>query len=248
MTDALIVLDAVVREHGLQLPASARGIVMLVHLDAADQQRNGQRFIADVLRANGLATLTVTLHAPEEQRAGLPPPGQVQVKHRLRAVFDWLTAQQPLRQVPLALLGVDDAVRGCIAAAARFRPAALRTLLLLDGRPYHATHLLARLSLPTLMIAGACDARAQHRYRTALRQMSAPSRLELLSVATQPLPAAGAHQAVAHAAMLWLDKTLYPEATAPAVTAPWPAADPAPAVAAASATGMRAGATPLRHR
>ena len=139
-------------------------------------------------------------------------------------------------------------MRGCIAAAARFRPPALRTLLLLDGRPYHAAHLLARLSLPTLMIAGACDARAQHHFRTALRQMSAPSRLEVLPMATQPLAAAGAHQAVAHAALHWLDKTLYPEAMTPPVTAPRPAADPVPAAVAASATGMQAGAAPLRHR
>jgi hypothetical protein len=109
MNDHLVVLDPALRVRGLQMPASARGLVLLVHVDSASQQRSGQRFIADVLRANGLATLAVTLHPAEEQRAGLPPPGQVLIKHRLRAVFDWLAIQTSTRQCPVVLLGVDDA-------------------------------------------------------------------------------------------------------------------------------------------
>jgi len=209
MNEDLIVLDPAVRQRGLVWPASARGLVVLAHMDRASQQRSGQRFIADVLRANGLATLAVTLHPAEEQQAGRPPPGQVQIKHRLRAVFEWLATQMPGRQMPVALLGVDEAVRGCVAAAARYRPSALRSLILLDGRPDHVSKLLARLSLPTLMVLGACDSRSLNRHRAALRQMTAPSQLEVLAMKTQPAAAPGAHQACAHAAMRWLDRTLW---------------------------------------
>lgn len=214
MNESLDVLDPAVRQRGLQLSASARGLVVLVHADTASQQHSGHRFIADVLRANGLATLAITLHWAEEQRQGLPVPGQVQVKQRLRAVFDWLATQTKPAGLPMALLGVDDAVRGCVAAAARCRPAALRSLILLDGRPDHVPKLLERLSVPTLMVVGACDARSLSRHRAALRQMNAPSRLELLTMATRPIPAPGAHQAFAHIAMGWLAKTLWAEATA----------------------------------
>lgn len=209
MNEELLVLDSAVRQRGLDWPATARALVVLAHMDRASQQRSGQRFIADVLRANGLATLAVTLHPAEEQQAGLPPPGQVQIKHRLRAVFDWLAMQSPTRQTPVALLGVDDAVRGCVAAAARYRPSALRSLILLDGRPDHVSKLLARLSQPTLMIVGARDARSLNRHRAALRQMTAPSHLEVLALKTQPTAAPGAHQACAHAAMRWLERTLW---------------------------------------
>lgn len=216
MTDHLTVLDPAVHQHGLQMPASARGLVVLAHLDRASQQRSGQRFIADVLRANGLATLAVTLHPDEAQRAGVPPPSQVVIKQRLRAVFDWLATQPPARHCPVVLLGVDDAVRGCVAAAARLQPTALRSLILLDGRPYHASKLLARLSQPTLMVVGACDTRSVNLHRAALRQMTAPSRLELLALPTQPTAAPGAHQAFAHVAMRWLDSTLGPRDAPPA--------------------------------
>ena len=248
MNDSLVVLDAGLRQQGLMVPAPMRGLVIVVHADRAAQQRSGQRFIVDVLRANGLATLAVTLHPPEEQRAGLSPPGQVLIKRRLRAVFDWLAAQRPALQIPTALLGVDDAVRGCVAAAARCGPSTLRSLILLDGRPYHAPHLLARLSPPTLMIVGACDARATRRHRAALRQMSAPSRLELLPMATQPVAAAGAHQAAAHATLRWLESTLWPGTPPPGevpLTAP---ATPVRAAAAAGAGAPQTGPALLRHR
>lgn len=214
MNESLDILDPAVRLRGLQAPASARGLVVLVHADTASQQHSGYRFIADVLRANGLATLAITLHPAEEQRLGLPAPGQVQVKQRLRAVFDWLATQTKPAVLPMALLGVDDAVRGCVAAATRCRPAALRSLILLDGRPDQVPKLLARLSLPTLMVVGACDARSLSRHRAALRQMNAPSRLEVLKIATRPIPAPGVHQAIVHIAMSWLAKTLWAEAAA----------------------------------
>ncbi len=210
MHESLDVLEAAVRERGLLWPASARGLVLLVHADAASQQHSGHRFIADVLRANGLMTLGVTLRPAEEQRKGVPAPGRVQVSHRLRAVFGWLAAQSPPATLPIAMLGVDDAVRGCVAAAARHRPAALRSLILLDGRPDQTSKLLARLSLPTLMVVGACDARSLDRHRAAIRQMTAPCRLEVLKKATRPVPEPGAHQAFAHVALGWLTRTLWP--------------------------------------
>jgi hypothetical protein len=209
--DDLQVLDPAVRLRGLQLPASARALVLVVQFDSRSQQQHGHRFVLDVLHANGLGTLAVTLHPTEDQRLGQPAPGMVQIKHRLRAVFDWLAAQPAASGLPIALLGVGDAVRGCIAAAVRFRLPGLRTLVLLDGRPYQSAQLLARLSQPTMMVVGACDARTLNLHRGALRQISAPSRLDLLPMATRPVAAPGAHQAIAHATMDWLKKTLWPQ-------------------------------------
>ena len=137
MNENLVVLDPVVRRDGLQVPPSARGIVVIAHL-APSPQCCGHRFLADVLRANGLATLLVSLHTPEEQRLGQAAPGQVLIKRRLRAVFDWLAIQQGTNPLPVALLAIDGAVRACVATAARCRPTALRTLILLDGRPYQS--------------------------------------------------------------------------------------------------------------
>ena len=70
MNEGLVVPDPAVRQRGRQLAASVRGLLVLVHADHASQQHSDHRFIANVLRANGLATLAITLHPPEEQRLG----------------------------------------------------------------------------------------------------------------------------------------------------------------------------------
>ena len=51
-----------------------------------------------------------------------------------------------------------------------------------------------------------------NRHRAAVRMMTAPAYLEVLNMPTRPVPAPGAHQAMAHAAMNWLDTMLVPEA------------------------------------
>jgi hypothetical protein len=198
------------------MPASARGLVVVVHPHGASRRRSGHCFVSDVLHANGLATLTIDLHTAEEQLRGAPAPGLVQMRYRIRTVFDWLATQAVLGNRPMALLGIDDAVTGCVAAAARHRPAALRSMVLLDGRAHQVAHLLGRLSLPTMFIVGRCDARSVQRHRAAVRQMSAPSRLELLALPTRPAAATGAHQAFALAAMGWFAQTLFPSDSAPA--------------------------------
>lgn len=207
------VIDQDLWRRGLQCPAGTRALVLLVYMDPASLRQSGQRFVADVLQANGLATLAVTLHPTREQESGVVRPGLVAAKHRLRALFSWLTRQSAVSGLPIALLGFDDAVRACIAAAARYRLAALRTLVLFEGQPYQATQLMARLSQPTLLVIGSCDERTLAKHRAALRQMSAPSRLELLPMRTRPTPAAGVHQALARTALGWLSQTLWPQSS-----------------------------------
>lgn len=202
--------------------AQARGLVLMVAVHAESSQRSGLRFVTDVLHANGLATLDVSLHTADERARGIAPPGLVAAKHRLRAIFQWLSVHPALAGLPIALVGIDGAVRSCIAAAARYRLPSLRSLVLLEGQPFQAAQLMARLSQPTLLVIGACDARTLGKHRAALRQMSAPSRLDMLPLRTRPTPAAGVHQVFAHATLQWIAQTLPREGDA----TPRPAASP----------------------
>lgn len=204
--------------HALQAPAGvsgptaqclqAHGVVLRVVVDAMSRQQSGHRFVTDVLLANGLATLDVTLRSAEDRALGIAPPGLVAAKHRLRAIFQWLSTHPTLAGLPIALVGIDGAVRSCIAAAARYRLPALRSLVLFEGQPYQAARLMACLSQPTLLVVGCCNERTLAKHRAALRQMSAPSRLEILPMRTSPTPAAGVHQAFAHVTLQWLAQTL----------------------------------------
>ena len=112
-------LDSVTVKRGLSVPVGARALVLIAHPDEASRRQAGQGFVADVLHANGFATLPFSLHTSHDAAAGLPPPGMVQGRLRLRGLFDWVLQQRGLGAPPLALIGVGDAASVCVAMAAR---------------------------------------------------------------------------------------------------------------------------------
>jgi len=210
-----LLLDEATGRSGLSLPAAARALVVIVHPDGASRRQPGWDFVADVLHANGLVTLPLCLLTAAEETAAAAPPGAVQRKLRLLALFDWLARQPAMDRRPLALIGLGEAARDCIAAAARLGGGALKSLVLLDARIGRAQHHLARLSLPTLFVLGGGDGRGRALYRGALRRMSAAHRLEVLPQPTSPLPAPGALEAFACSALEWIGQTLPPVGAGP---------------------------------
>jgi hypothetical protein len=187
---------------------AARGLVLIAHCSEASRRQAGHGFVADVLHANGFATLPFSLHTPQDTAAGLAPPGMVQSRQRLRGLLDWVLGQPSLGDRPLALIGVGDASAVCVAVAARCRRTELHCLVLLDAKADKLAHHLVHLSLPALFVLGQCDARRLARQRVALRDILAGHRLEMLSQPTLPQPAAGALEAFACAALEWLDRSL----------------------------------------
>jgi putative phosphoribosyl transferase len=185
-------------------------LVLIAHPNECSRAQSGHGFVADVLRANGFATLPFSLHTPQDTAAGHRPPGLVQGRQRLRALVDWVLRQPGLGSRPLALIGVGDAASVCVAMAARSDRTEIHCLVLLDARADKLARHLARLSLPALFVLGQCDARLLARQRGALRDIPAGHRLEMLSLPTQPRPAAGALEAFACLALDWLDRSLVP--------------------------------------
>jgi putative phosphoribosyl transferase len=201
-------LDPSTLESGLLVPAGAHALVLIAHPDEASRQQAAHGFVADVLHANGFATLSFSLHTSQDQAAGLPPPGMVQGRRRLCGLLDWVVRQPGLGTRPLALIGVGHAASACVATAARADRIAIRSLVLLDAHAGPLTRHLARLGRPALFVLGQCDARSLARQQVAVRGIPAYHRLEMLSLPTLPRPAPGALEAFACLALDWLDRTL----------------------------------------
>ncbi len=201
-------LDSVTAQRGLLVPAGARALVLIAHPDEASRQQAGQGFVADVLHANGFATLSFSLHTSQDTAAGLRPPGMVQGRQRLCALLDWVLVQPGQGARPLALIGVGHAASACVAMAARADRIKIRSLVLLDARADRLTRHLVRLRQPALFVLGQCDRRLLARQRMAVRDIPAGHRLEMLGLPTLPRPAAGALEAFACLALDWMDRAL----------------------------------------
>jgi hypothetical protein len=83
-------------QQALQSAGDARALLLVAHADEASQSRPGHGFVADVLRANGFASLPFCLRAPGKSVAGARPLGLRRSRQRIHAVIDWLAPQPAL--------------------------------------------------------------------------------------------------------------------------------------------------------
>jgi hypothetical protein len=181
------------------LPPGARAVVLLVHPDCADGARTGQRFIADVLAANGLATLSITL---------APAAGAAQAAEQLRRVTDQLEGNGATRGLPVVLVGVHGAAAVCAEAMSRVDLATVQGCVWLDGHVDLGAERVASWRLPTLCLAGRHGSGAAVQPLRGIRRLPAPHRLVKLQQRSLPAPSAGVHEAMACELLAWLRKTV----------------------------------------
>lgn len=183
-------------------PQGARAVVLMVHPDRADGARTGQRFIADVLAANGLATLSIAL---------APAADATQAAVQLGRVTEQLERNSTTRGLPVVLVGVHDAAAVCAEAMHRVDLAAVRSCVWLDGHVDIDAERVASWRRPTLCLAGrhGSSTRELQPWR-GTRRLPAPHRLVKLPQRSLPAPAAGVHEAMACEMLAWL-RRLVPE-------------------------------------
>lgn len=189
-------------------PAGARAVVLLVHPRRADCVQAGQRFIADVLAANGLATLSIALSRHDDGSCESALPDAVQTASLLRQVVDGLESDTATRGLPLALVGVHEAAAACAEALNRGGLPAVKSCVWLDGPVDHREASVAAWSRPTLCLAGRHGIGAAKQPWRGLRRLPSPHRLVKLPQRSRPEPSAGVHEAMACELLGWLQRTL----------------------------------------
>lgn len=180
-------------------PPGARAIVLMVHPDATDGACTGQRFIADVLAANGLATLSIVI---------TPADGPARAAEQLLRVAESLAHDGATRSLPLVLVGVHEAAALCAEAMSRVDLASVRSCVWLDGHVELGAERVAAWRRPTLCLAGRHGSGAAVQPLRGTRRLPSPHRLVKLPLRSQPAPSAGVHEAMACELLAWLRKTL----------------------------------------
>lgn len=190
----------------LAIPEGASTLALFVHPAAAGRDHPGQRFMADVLRANGVATLSIGLRTAEEEARRAPLAGGPEVAQRLRDVLAWLGGRAATRRLQLALVGVNEAAAPCALAARQPGLAAIRSLVLLDGCIDLRDAEVAAWRQPTLCIAGRHGIARSGQPLAGARSLPPPHRLVKLRMQTQPRATAGAYQVMACQLAAWLQQ------------------------------------------
>jgi putative phosphoribosyl transferase len=198
-------------EGNLNLPESARGIVLFAHGSGSSRHSPRNRYVAQLLNQAKLATLLVDLLTAEEEAIDLRT-AQLRfdiglLATRLAGVTDWLVQYPDTRLLQIGYFGASTGAAAALVAAAE-RPAAIGAVVSRGGRPDLARPYLPRVRAPTLLIVGGNDFQVIELNRVAFAQLRCEKELVIVPGATHLFEEPGALDQVAQLAREWFQKHL----------------------------------------
>jgi putative phosphoribosyl transferase len=190
----------------LVIPEAARGVVLFAHGSGSSRHSPRNRYVAQVLRQGGLATLLMDLLTAAEERddartARLRFDIDL-LAQRLAAAIDWLVENPATSNLRIGLFGASTGAAAAVVAAAE-RPEAVGAVVSRGGRPDLALPVLGRVKAPTLLIVGSLDHPVIGMNREALAHLQAEKRMEIVAGATHLFEEEGALEEVARLAREW---------------------------------------------
>lgn len=194
---------AVVLRAGLAVPQGPVGLVIFAQPCTASSRT---RFVAEALRARGLATLVVELLTEREEHLDRIDSSLRfdidMLAERLLAVTAWVTEESSLSHMPLAYVGDGTGAAAALSAASR-RPDLIRAVVVRAGRADLAGSTLPTVRAPTLFIVGGNDHAVHELDRAAIEHMTALTQLAVIPGAGHHFEEPGALDEVAQLAAEW---------------------------------------------
>ena len=196
----------------LVAPQATLGLVLCRgHSHSALERRRSQRAV-EVLRRQGLASLSFDLlHAEEED--GSQHPNTALLARRLDQALDWLARRTEWSRLRVGLLGANTAAAAALRVTA-LRPQDVAALVLQASAGDLGQDGLASargttpLQVPTLLFVDAADAATLTHSRALLRRLAGPKRLEVVPRAAQASTEPASQEGVLALAASWFERHL----------------------------------------
>jgi len=205
-TEVSIRTGSAVLPGDLEIPTGAHGIVLFAHGCGNSRFDPAHHDIAAVIREAGFGTLLFDLLTREEDMVDLRTWGfrfDIDLlARRLVGATDWLLLQPRSLGLPVGYFGSSTGAAAALAAAAE-RPAEVRTVVCLRGRPDLAGDALDGVRAPTLLLADGPDDPTLELNRAALDLITAPISLVIVRGASYLFATAGKLEEIARRAADW---------------------------------------------
>jgi putative phosphoribosyl transferase len=165
----------VVLEANLSIPKNTQGVVIFAHGSGSSRHSPRNRYVAQVLQNEGIATLLIDLLTEDEEEIDL------QTRHlrfdigllakRLIGATDWLKQNSGSRDFNIGYFGASTGAAAALVAAAE-RPNTINAIVSRGGRPDLAgIDTLQKVQAPTLLIVGGNDVPVIDMNKQALDRM-----------------------------------------------------------------------------
>jgi pimeloyl-ACP methyl ester carboxylesterase len=207
--EILIQAGGVVLPGDLEVPDSARAIIVFAHGSGSSRLSSRNRFVASVLSGSGrFGTLLFDLLTPEEDEVYANRFDIGLLADRLEAATRDLLVRPGVTGVPIGYFGASTGAAAAIVAATRMSEA-VHAVVSRGGRPDLAGEALADLRVPVLLIVGGFDHQVIELNEQALALIpAAEKRLEIVPGATHLFEEPGTLAQAADLALEWFDRFL----------------------------------------
>jgi dienelactone hydrolase len=195
-------VDSVTIEGELIVPADAKGVVLFAHGSGSSRHSPRNKFVAQVLRKEGLGTLLIDLLTPKEDETYRTRFDIDLLTSRLTAATKWLMKQPQTKNLSIGYFGASTGAAAALQAAAQLG-GAIRAVVSRGGRPDLAWSALSRVQSPTLLIVGGFDDAVIPLNQQAYDQLKAKKEMAIIPGATHLFEEPGALEKVAELAADW---------------------------------------------
>ena len=204
-----IPVEDVVLHGDFRMVSDARGLVIFVHGSGSSRFSPRNRFVAEELNKQGLATLLLDLlteqeHKVDEQtmqhRFDIP-----MLARRATLVAAWAQRQPEMGRLPIGLFGASTGAAAALIAAANLR-GEIAAVVSRGGRADLAEDALGKVKAPSLLIVGGEDEVVLDLNKIAMARMHCATRLHVVPGATHLFEEPGTLEEVATAAAQWFVK------------------------------------------
>jgi putative phosphoribosyl transferase len=197
-------------EGNLGLPAHPSGIVLFAHGSGSSRHSPRNRIVAEVLQAQGIATLLMDLLTASEeevdQRTTLLRFNIRLLARRLALATAWTLRQPDLRGLKVGYFGASTGAAAALVAAAQLSEK-VAAVVSRGGRPDLAGDSLRAVTAPTLLIVGGNDGPVIDLNEQTLARLGCrEKKLIVIPGATHLFEEPGALEEVAGVASEWFSR------------------------------------------
>jgi putative phosphoribosyl transferase len=206
VTDIEIPIGGRVHMGLLGIPALANAIVVFAHGSGSSRLSRRNNYVAELIRARGIATLLFDLLTEEEDRVYENRFDIPLLTNRLIEVTHWLSMREPMVNLATGYFGASTGAAAALKAAAELGNR-IAAVVSRGGRPDLAGEAdLARVQAPTLLIVGGFDDVVIELNQSAYASLQCTKHLEIVPGATHLFEEPGTLDQAAKLACDWFSQ------------------------------------------
>jgi putative phosphoribosyl transferase len=206
-----IPVAGVVVQGNLTIPNNARGIVLFAHGSGSSRFSPRNQYVSKEFVNARIGTLLFDLLTRDEEEQDIETAEYrfniPLLAERLIGATEWLKNDPTTKTLPLAYFGASTGAAAALIATAKL-VGDISTVVSRGGRPDLAGDYLSQVKVPTMLLVGGLDIEVLELNRQAMAQMTAETKLVIVSGATHLFEEPGKLEEVAKLSTNWFVRYL----------------------------------------